>query len=363
MKSKSIVRAQSPSEKNEPMLFCRKLFSAVWIVAFLLCGVWGSGTSFAQTYRPTDPIASVAGEPVFLGELNYVLTEKLRVKDLDRIDVKVQQATAALLVRQHRAMKTLRRQGGESLQQILQRDWRAFESELQRTGGTVKDYCKKRSTDEVSLRHSREWETAWKSYLKSKMTEANLSRFFDSNRERYSAAKWDVSHIVLAVDRDQSGALEIASQRMNEISKTLADAAEESPPAEIRAVQSAFAKLAISDSDGATASSGGRIGWVSAPGDLPSSVMAAVRKTPENSVSEITRSPLGLHLVYVHEKSISDLALDDLTDQGQLRRDAANAMFEALVKGTGQLSGDQGSSPNGGGVVWFIKALRPPTGN
>lgn len=307
--------------------------------------------SFAQTFRPTDPIASVAGDPVFLGELNYVLTEKLRVKDLERIDVAVQQATAALLVRQHLAMKTLKQQGGESLNQLLQRDWRAFTGELQRTGATVDDYCRKRKTDQVSLQHARAWETAWKSYLKSKMTDANLKRFFDSNRERYSAAKWDVSHLVLTVDRNRPNDLEIARERMEEIASSIMQASE-SPGS----LERTFKEFAISDSDGATAATGGRIGWVSAPGDLPKSVMDAVRDTPPKNVSAITKSPLGLHLIYVHEKSLSDLKFTDLADQGQLRRDAANAMFDALVKG-------QQRSQEDVKVTWFIKALKPPTNN
>lgn len=320
-----------------------------YFAAIALLSIGDIDFSFSQTFRPTDPIASVAGEPVFLGELNYVLTEKLRVKDLDRIDVAVQQATAALLVRQHLAMKTLRQQGGESLQQLLQRDWRAFSGELRRTGTTVDDYCRKRKTDQVSLQHARAWETAWKSYLKSKMTNANLKRFFDSNRERYSAAKWDVSHLVLTVDKDRPSASQIARERMEEIATSLTKASEGDGN-----VETTFKKFAISDSDGATAASGGRIGWVSAPGDLPQSVMNAVRSTPPKSVSTITQSPLGLHLIYVHAKSLSDLEFTDLADQGPLRRDAANTMFDALIKG-------QQRSQDDVKVIWFIKALKPPT--
>lgn len=44
-------------------------------------------TSFAAggDLEPGDPIASIDGKPVFFGELNLVLTERLKARDLQRV--------------------------------------------------------------------------------------------------------------------------------------------------------------------------------------------------------------------------------------------------------------------------------------
>ena len=77
--------------------------------------------------------------------------------------------------------------------------------------------------------------------------------------------------------------------------------------------------------------------------------MAAVRQTKPGEISEPVRSPLGMHLVYVHRAEAGKLTFDDLTDQAQLRRDAADALFDALV-----------AQQKSAKVTWFVRALRPP---
>jgi len=60
---------------------------------------------------------------------------------------------------------------------------------------------------------------------------------------------------------------------------------------------------------------------------------------------------LGVHLIYVHQMEPGDLEFADLTDHAQLRRDAANALFDALLR---QQSGAQ--------INWFVRGLKPPAG-
>lgn len=298
-----------------------------------------------QTFRPADPIASIDGEPILLGELNYLLASKLRVKDLSSVNIDVQRASSALLVKQHLAMQSLRRQGGESLQTLLDRDWDRFVEEIGRTGLELDQFCKQNLSNEKSVRHARDWDVAWRSYLKSKMTVANLRRFYEMHAEKYASAAWEVSHIFVPIEQGNADSAEIAEQRIEQVVEHLNAAGQSAPELARR-----FAEMAIRESDGATAKQGGKIGWVSKPGDLPEAVMDAVRLTETGSVSTPIRTPLGQHLVLVHDKSVKKIPFEQLSDQSALRRDAAGALFEALVQ----------ANPDAK-VTWYIKPLRPPS--
>lgn len=292
-----------------------------------------------QTYEPSDPIASIDGDPVLMGELNFLLMSKLRVKDPSRVDIKVRQASSALLVRQHLAMKSLRVQGGDTLQSMLDRQWNGFADEIRRQGSSIQKYCKLHKTNEQSIRRSRDWDYAWRTYLKTMMTDSNLKRFYQMNTKEFGSRKSKVSHIFLPVDGDQANAAGIAEQRIREI-------AEQVQSASANQRETRFSDLARKESDGATAAEGGAIGWVSKVGDLPAAVMKAIRATDDGAVTAPVRSPLGFHLVLVHESSAIDVPFEKVKDLSKLRRDAAKRLFDALVERQKDAK-----------VSWYIKQL------
>lgn len=66
-----------------------------------------------------------------------------------------------------------------------------------------------------------------------------------------------------------------------------------------------FAQLAIANSDGQQALSGGDIGWRKLP-EIPSLFTDIVKKMPVGGVSDIVRSPSGYHLIKLAEKRSKD---------------------------------------------------------
>lgn len=309
---------------------------------WLLAALSHSSVLAQQTFVPSDPIASIDGDPILLGELNYLLASKLRVDDPIKVSIEVQQASSALLVRQHLAMKSLLTQGGESLQSMLDRQWIAFVNDVKRQGSTIDRYSKQRKSNEQSVRRSRDWDTAWGIYLRRMMTESNLKRFYEMNSEDYASTKWKVSHIFVPVEDDQPNAEEIAEQRIRQIVDQLDSASDLKR-------ETRFAELAMSESDGATAREGGMIGWVSKPGDLPESLMKAIRATSDGAVTAAVRSPLGFHLAFVHEQSSMEVPFEKVADRSKLRRDAADKLFETLI-----------ARRKDAKVIWYITGLRPP---
>ena len=318
-----------------------KSFLAIVSAGMLLALLSMRGQAFGDDkLGPGDPIAAIDGEAIFLGELNLILTERLKVRDLDNLGIEIQQATAALLVRRHLAMKSLRQQGGESLEAMIRRQVESFAHEARRRGSNLAEQATARMADERSLTKDIAWRTAWSQYLKSRLNEANLRLYFDQQRDRYAGNRWEVSQIFVKMDTRDAESVEAAEGNMLE----LAD--------EIRAsgtVAESFADAAREHSDSGSAAQGGMVGWVEQDGDLPGAVMAAIRQTEPGNISEPVQSPLGMHLVYVHRAEAGKLTFDELTDQAQLRRDAADALFDALV-----------AKQRGAKITWFVSALRPP---
>jgi parvulin-like peptidyl-prolyl isomerase len=167
-----------------------------------------------------------------------------------------------------------------------------------------------------------------------------LRRYFAQHRDRYAGSRWEVSQIFVEADTSDAQAVKAAQANLSELADQLRSSG---------SIAEAFAEAARQHSDSGSAAAGGMIGWVEKDGDLPREVMNAVRNTPVGSISNAVRSALGMHLVYVHRSEPGDLEFDDLTDQAQLRRDAADALFDALL-----------AQQKNAKVVWFVKTLQPP---
>jgi len=318
--------------------------STPWAVMIVSLAVFVSADAraFAQTdWEPADPFAAIEGHPIYLGELNLILSERLNVRDLDRVDPQVKRATAAFLVRRHLAMKSLQEAGGAALQAMLARHIDAFATEAKRRGSSVEDQAKRRGANVAALTADLQWRFAWNQYLKSKLTDANLERFFEQNQERYAGSRWKVSQIFLGMEGESREVIENTRQTLGQLAAELREQSD---------VAEAFARAARDQSDAADAKAdGGMVGWVESDGDLPFNVMQAVRETPPGQIGGPIRSSLGLHLIYVHDKQAGDLTFQQLTDQALLRRDASDFLFRTLVQ-----------KQAGTKVDWFVPALQPP---
>ncbi len=309
----------------------------------LLCALWFSVVpcfAAGDDLEPSDPIAAIDGEPVFFGELNLVLTERLQAKDLQRVGAEARRATAVLIVRRHLAMKSLEEKGGVRLEAMLKRQVEALAADLRRRGSSLQKQASDRMADENSLVTDVRWKLAWGQYLKSRLNDANLKRFFNLHRDQYAGGRWDVSQIFVKADKSDAASLRATIANVNELADQIR--VSETP-------LQAFYDAAVEHSESASASDGGKVGWVQKNGDLPSSLMTVVRKMKTGEVSAAIQSPLGIHLILLHQVEAGDLQFEDLSDQSQLRRDAANALFDSLLRERSEAQ-----------VSWLVRDLKPP---
>ena len=146
-----------------------------------------------EDYEASDPIAAVDGQPIYFGELNLVLAERVGADKLKQVGIDVQRATALLLIRRRLAMRSLQESGGEALQSVIEQKLNARNTELRRRGSSLIKYAEARMADEKSLAADLTWKVAWGQYVKSKLTNENLRRYFDKHSDRYGGNFQDLT--------------------------------------------------------------------------------------------------------------------------------------------------------------------------
>lgn len=214
------------------------------------------------------------------------------------------------LIRQRLASQTLSRRGGEALKRLVKR-------QLARQAATAA--AQGQSFEATWLDR---WQIRWSAYLRSRLTEANLKRFFAAEPARYDGTQWRVSHLFREPSRPESS----DSLSLSELATQLRAA--EEPAA-------AFTAAVRKHSQAASAERGGELGWVAATGDLPPAVSDALPRAQAGDLIGPIDSPLGRHLLFIHQRRPGTWDFESLPDRATLRRDASDALFEALVRAAG----------------------------
>lgn len=320
----------------------------------LACCVWGlflwglhpaAAQPTAQTTEslvgdPAEVICTVDEQPIYRGEFNLLLAEQLAGESIDTASSTLKQAIALTLVRRHLAMRSLTEMGGATFKAQLQQGTQQAAQQAERRGDSLAQVAQRAGSDLRSLGRDLVWKIGWAQYLRSRLTEENLQRFFAANRAKYDGTQVRVSHLFVP-----SAATDAASQSQSmDNLRALA--------AQIAAADDAAAAFAVAvreHSQSESADNDGELGWVSGQGDLPPPVSEAVMAAAAGDVVGPIRSPLGLHLLFVQERREGQQTIDQMADQAGLRRDAAAAMFTALVRRQRDAK-----------VQWLVETLAPP---
>jgi PPIC-type PPIASE domain len=236
------------------------------------------------------------------------------------------QASAAVLVRQHLAMKSLLHLGGKSIQAISDREMNLASEQLESSGSSLAKAANDRGVSQQAYERYLRWQIAWREYLKSRVTDAALKSYFESHKDQYGGREYLVSQIFVGIDQTGDLVAEPVKSKWKQL-EGLATTIRQSND-----VAKSFATAAKQHSEAGSASQGGDMGWVGLDGDLPSSVMKVVRKATVGDLVGPVSSPFGHHLLLVREQRESHANWEALTDQSQLRRDLTQDLFLDLVK-------------------------------
>lgn len=212
----------------------RVLFLLFFVALVPIETVWANDDdTYPADFGPEDALAAIDGLPILVGELNMILRPMANGHSVDKLPIDVHRAAAIVLVRRRIAMKQLAQQGGETLAAAIQRHTAKQTDLLERKGISLQQFADSVEATPDSVVQSWSWDAAWSLYLKSRLTDANLRKFYDSKRSADDASFDDLTDL-RELRRQASDRLFSALVESRQLASLQWFIAELKPPAELR---------------------------------------------------------------------------------------------------------------------------------
>lgn len=248
------------------------------------------------------PIAVVNGEAISSAEVNAVIrllsvppggtggaqSQQLRREALELLmdDVLMRQYLGA------HGQPVLAKEVDKRLAQLV--------AALKSQGRTLQDFLKETAQSEAHLRQDVQKKIQWDDLVREHLTDANLHRYYEQNRDFYDQVTVRASHILVRVAPNASaGEWQAGAQTL------------EGLRARIVAGQMDFSEAARKYSQCSSAPQGGDIGYFPRKWAVDEAVARAAFATKVGDVSPVVQSEIGLHLIKVTDRKPgqpSDLA-------------------------------------------------------
>ncbi|QDS96418.1 Chaperone SurA precursor [Roseimaritima multifibrata] len=304
---------------------------------------WLACAGSANTAPPIVPAASdpatilckVDDAPITHGDLTLLLKEQNQKDPSAAVRI----ASVQVLIQRELALRSLKELGGAALAQVIQQRTEEAERTAAKRGLSLDDQAAQLGCDGPSLHRKLAWQAAWASFLRSRLNDTNLRRYFARHHSRYDGTKLRLSQIFLTPDPSTTSP-NTPAEKLERLAKDLRALQPSAEP---------FATAAKEHSQSPSRDRGGEIGWIEAYGDVPPAVSEAVWSAEPGSIIGPVESPLGFHLLYVHERQAGEKTIDEIADQTLLRSDAASDLFQALVQ--------RQPKPE---IEWVDTTLQPP---
>ena len=171
----------------------------------------------------------------------------------------------------------------------------AAEAELKKLNKTLQDFYKESGQTEATFRADCALAVQWDDYAKTKISDADVEKYYKYNKDFFDGVTVRASHILLrippkATDADKAK----LKEQLNDLR------------AQIVANQIDFAEAAKKYSQCPTAPGGGDVGYFKRKFMVDEAFAQAAFSTPVNGVSDVVQSGYGFHLIKVTERKAGE---------------------------------------------------------
>lgn len=252
----------------------------------------------AEAIRSQQAIATVNGQPISLGELEYlffargVKPDERGVFQANLVDELIDRQ----LIREFLTGRKFVTLDAELDGQI----GRVYD-QIRKSGQEPAQFLEKIGFTEARLRTHLGLQVSWQTYVRLSVTDAQISEYFKAHRRELDGTKLRVSQIFLK----KGDAADVAGQ----VSKLRVI------KGEILEGKLKFAEAAEKYSESPSGRKGGDVGVITPIGDLPPAVSAAAYQLPVNQVSDPIESPFGAHLILVTKEIPGQYTQEDARPQ------------------------------------------------
>ena len=163
---------------------------------------------------------------------------------------------------------------------------------LKKKGQTLQDFCKETGQTEIQLRTNLANMLQWAAYVKDKVKDEDVKRYYDENKDFFDQITVRASHIVLRVpSMATEGERQSTAARLQAIRQ------------EIVTGKLDFAEAAKKHSQCPSAPNGGDIGYFPRKWVVEEPFARAAFALKVGEISDVVQTDYGLHLIKVTERS------------------------------------------------------------
>jgi len=175
--------------------------------------------------------------------------------------------------------------------------------------GSFTDVLAKLGLTEQSLKTNLAQPLRWKAYVRRTVTDQQLRDYFEEHRAEFDGTQVRARQIVITVPATASDAdWNAAEEKLGALRQS------------ILKQEIAFDDAARMHSTSPSAKQGGDLGFFAFRGRLPPVLSAAAFALPPDGISEVIRSPFGVHLLQLTDRKPGDYSLEDVREEVWDRR-------------------------------------------
>lgn len=162
-----------------------------------------------------------------------------------------------------------------------------LETALRAGKKTLADYYKETGLNDEKLRSGISAETQWQNYLNKRLSQEDLKKYYNDNKEMFDGAKIRVAHIVHTIAPGDTKAEAAGKASMDAVRLELLKGA-------------SFAALAKQYSqDKSSAERGGDLGWFPPRKSDPDQFIRIASSMKKGEVSGLVRTDYGIHIIQI----------------------------------------------------------------
>ncbi len=264
----------------------------LWALAVLVGAglLLSSGSAHAQAAKIA---AKVNGEAITFADIDAVIATRpaSAVEPSAQQKKEMQSEALALLVNGKLMEQFLRANGPKVEDAELDKRMAELKGQIEKSGHTYARYLEESGQTDAQVRTGMRLMLQWDLYIAPRITEVEMKRCYEANKDFFDGNLVHVSHIMLRMPPNATDAdRQTARQRLLGLRDQIA------------AGKITFADAAQKYSEGPSANKGGDLGLASRKYPFDEEFSKAAFALPENSMSDILTDGVGMHLLLVSER-------------------------------------------------------------
>jgi peptidyl-prolyl cis-trans isomerase C len=278
----------------------------------------------AQTQsKAKQPVAAlVNGETITLGEVDALLQHQLPPatppSELQRRQMQLEALT--MLIDDRLVQQFLHKNGPPVAPAEVAKRLSELEAGLKAQGRNLNDFLRENGQTPDQLKAEIVKMLQWAGFVRRNITEADLKRYYEENKDYFDQIKVRASHIVVRVAANASPAeIQAARAKLENLKQ------------EIASGKIDFAEAAKKYSQCPSAAEGGNIGYFSRKYTIQEPIAKAAFALKVGEMSDVVQSDYGLHLIKVTDRKADGKASNFEQVKNDVRDTCAMELMNNLV--------------------------------